>query len=178
MRQTLELGRDGTGGLAHGHSEADQGRRNVELTGLVLKRAAHRVLAAYRADAELHLRLECTEKCRQRLPPALAVSAGALKIFLECEINILELCARGDELADRFDNRKICAVIRALLGYKRIVSERHERAVVGVLLLDGYLLHHRLNGRQLILAAERHEHRARAYRRIETLGKSALRADV
>ena len=55
-------------------------------------------------------------------------------------------------------------MIRALLSYKRIVAERHERAVVGVLLLDGYLLHHRLNGRQLILAAERHEHRARAYR--------------
>ena len=69
-------------------------------------------------------------------------------------------------------------MIRALLGYKRIVSERHERAVVGVLLLDGYFLHHRLNGGQLILAAERHEYRARAYRRIETLGKSALRADV
>ena len=65
-------------------------------------------------------------------------------------------------------------MVRALLGYKRIVAERHERAVVGVLLLDRDLLHHRLNGSQLILAAERHEYRARAYRRIETLGKAAL----
>ena len=55
-------------------------------------------------------------------------------------------------------------MIGALLCYKRIVAERHERAVIGVLLLDRDLLHHRLNGGQLMLSAERHEHSARAYR--------------
>ena len=55
VRQALELGGDGAGGAAHGHGEADQGRRNVELAGLVLKRAAHGVLAADGAGTQVDL---------------------------------------------------------------------------------------------------------------------------
>ena len=53
--EALELGGDSARRLAHGDSEADQGRRNVELAGLVLKRAAHRVLAADGAGTQIDL---------------------------------------------------------------------------------------------------------------------------
>ena len=101
-----------------------------------------------------------------------------LEILLERQVNVGKFRARRDQFRHALDDREIRAVVRALLGDERVITPRHERAVVGMLFLGRDLLHHRLRGRLLVFAAERHYNRPRADRRVESLRKSALRADV
>ena len=80
----LELGGDDVAGLRRRHGEGDQRGRHVER----FKRAAHRVLAADRRDAEPHLRLERAEQGGGGLAPALRVFAEALEVFLKAQIDV------------------------------------------------------------------------------------------
>ena len=93
-----------------------------------------------------------------------------LEVFLESQVNILKFRARRNQLRHAFDDGEIRAVVRALLRYERVITPRHERAVVRVFFLRRYFLHHRLNRRLLVLAAERHQHAARADSRVEHFG--------
>ena len=166
VARALQFGRDDPPGLGGGDGERDQRRGNVQ----PLEGAGHRVLAADRADAECHLRLKRAEQRRKRLTPPGSVASGMLEILLEGEINVLEIGARRDQPGDRLEDREIRAVIRALLGEIGVEAERHQRDVVGMSLLHRDLLHHRLYRGELALTAERHQHRAGADGRVETLG--------
>ena len=121
MREALELGRDGAGGLAHGDGEADQGRRNVELAGLVLKRTAHGVLAADGTGTQVDLGHKGTQDGSHGLAPALCFGAQALEVLLEGEVGALVLKAGGNELGDGLDHGQVGA--RKLVGLHQIGVE-------------------------------------------------------
>ena len=104
VREALELGRDGAGRLAHGDSEADQGRRNVELAGFVLKRAAHGVLAADGAGTQVDLGHKGAQDGCHGLAPTLGLGTQALEVLLEGEVGALVLKAGGHELGDGLDH--------------------------------------------------------------------------
>ena len=127
----LEFGGDDVADFGGRNGEGNERWRNVQL----LKASAHRILSADRADAEFHLRLECAEERGGRLAPTRAVLPGMLEIFLEGQVHLFEISTRRNEFADRFHHGKISALIGVLFGEERIVTERHERAVVGVLFL-------------------------------------------
>ena len=157
MRQTLELGRDGTGGLTHGNSEADQGRRNVELTGLVLKRAAHGILATDGAGTQVDLGHESAQDGCRGLAPALGLGAQTLEVFLEGEIGALVLKAGSHELGDGLDHGQVGA--RKLVGLHQVgVEAPCHGARRGGLAVHGELGDHGRARGELGLAAKGHEH--------------------
>ena len=90
----LELGRNNIFDVFGCDRKGNKGGRNID----IFKRSAHGVLAADCGDFEIHLSLECAEQSRKRLAPTLRILHGLLKIFLECQINILKLCACGNKL--------------------------------------------------------------------------------
>ena len=140
----------------------------------ILKGAAHGVLAADGADAEVLLRLEGAEKGGKGLAPATAVLAEFFKVLLEGEVNVLEGGAACDELRDGLNDGEVGAVVGALLGDEGVVAPGHKGAVVGVLLFDGDFLDHRLNRGELIFAAEGHKDSSCADGGVKALGKTAL----
>ena len=139
----------------------------------IFKGSAHGILSAYCGNAKLCLSLQRAEQSRQRLAPAF-FAVRAFEILLEGQINVLKGSTRRHKLANRFDNGKIGAVIGAFFGYKRIISEGHERAVVCVLFLHRNFLNHGLNGGELIFSAEGHEHRSRTDGGVKALGKTSF----
>ena len=174
MSGSLEFGRNDAICFGSCDGKGNQSRRNIYF----FKGAAHGVLASNGADAQFSLGFESAKQCRHRLSPALAVPAGVFEVFLECQINIRKVRAGRNQFADRFHNGKIRAVIGALFGQIRVVTERHQGAVVRVFLFNGYFLYHCLNRRQLIFSAERHQHGPGTDCRVKAFGKSALGADI
>ena len=166
--------RDDLTELTGGDRKGYKRRGHVEL----FKRAAHGVLTADRGDAQIELCGEGTEESRERLAPALRIAAGLLEIFLEGEVYVLTGCAGGNQLRYRFHDGKVRALVGIRGHHVGIVAPAHKRAGVGVAVLHGDLMYHRLNGRALILSAERHKNRARADRGVEGFREAALRADV
>ena len=158
MAGGLEFVGDNVAGFGGGDGEGDERGRHVE----IFEGAGHGVLAADSGDAQLHLCPEGAQKRGHGLAPALRLPAQALKVFLKAEIDVLKLCAGGDQLADALHHGQIRAVVGALFGEVGVEAPGHDGAVVGVALLDRDLLHHGLNGGELVLAAEGHEHGARA----------------
>ena len=177
MRQTLELGRDGTGGLAHGHSEADQGRRNVELTGLVLKRAAHRVLAADGTGTQIDLGHKGAQDGCHGLAPALGLGAQTLEVLLEGEIGTLVLKAGSHELGDGLNHGQVGA--RKLVGLHQVgVEAPCHSARRGGLAVHGELGNHGRARGELCLAAKGHEHGCGTDGGVEALGQALVGGDV
>ena len=177
MREALELGRDGAGGLAHGDGEADQGRRNVELAGLVLKRTAHRVLAADGTGAQVDLGHKGAQDGCHGLAPALGLGAQALKVFLEGEIGALVLKAGGNELGDGLDHGQVGA--RKLVGLHQVRVEAPCHGTRrGGLAVYGELGDHGRAWGELRLAAKGHEHGRGADGGVEALGKALVGSDV
>ena len=177
VREALELGRDGAGGLAHGDGEADQGRRNVELAGLVLKRTAHGVLAADGAGTQVDLGHEGAEYCCHGLAPALSLGAQALEVLLEGEVGALVLKAGGNELGDGLDHGQVCA--RKLVGFHQVGVEApcHSARRSG-LAVHGELGDHGRARSELRLAAKRHEHGRSTDGGVKALGKALVGGDV
>ena len=177
MREALELGRDGAGGLAHGDGEADQGRRNVELAGLVLKRTAHGVLAADGAGTQVDLGHEGAQDGCRGLAPALGLGAQALEVLLEGEIGALVLKAGSHELGDGLDHGQVGA--RKLVGLHQIGVEAPCHGTRrGGLAVHGELGDHGRAGGELRLAAKGHEHGRGADGGVEALGKALVGSDV
>ena len=94
MSGFFEFGRDNVLDVVSRYGKRNKRRRNIE----GFKRAAHGVLAAYRAYSEVKLCFECAKESGERFTPSFGRVLRLFKVFLECEINILELCARCDEL--------------------------------------------------------------------------------
>ena len=69
-------------------------------------------------------------------------------------------------------------MVGALLEDEGIVSPRHQRTIVGVLLFHRDLLYHTLDRSKLILTAKGHQNRTCTDGRVKTLGKASLGADV
>ena len=90
----LELGALHVVGVADGRRKADERRGYVQS----LKAAGHRVLAADGRNAQTHLGIQRTEQGGQRLAPALGLIVQMLKIFLECEVAVFRVSARGYKL--------------------------------------------------------------------------------
>ena len=174
MIRCLELGRDQAGRVLRGDGEGDQRRRDVH----IVERAAHRVLAADRAEAQLLLRSVCAQQGGKRLAEALRVLAQPLEVFLEGEVGSLEVAARRDELGNRLNDRRRRAEERVLLGIVGIKAERHDRCGLALAVQGGHGRRHDLRRGELVLAAERHEHRVRADRAVEPLDQAALEADA
>ena len=174
VARRLELVGHDVAHLVRGHGEGHQGGGHVQL----LEGAAHRILAADGADAQVHLGFEGSQQGRQGLAPAAGILPGLFKILLEGEVHVLEGGAGGDELAHRFHHGPIGPVIGALLREDGVVAPGHEGAILRVLLLQGDLLDHGLNGGLLVPAAEGHEHGARPDGGIEPLRKPPLGANV
>ena len=177
MRQALELGGDGAGRLAYGDSEADQGRRNVELAGLVLKRTAHGVLAADGAGTQVDLGHEGTQDGSHGLAPALGLGAQALEVLLEGEVGALVLKAGGNELGDGLDHGQVGA--RKLVGLHQIGVEAPCHGTRrGGLAVHGELGDHGRARGELRLAAKGHEHGRGADGGVEALRKALVGSDV
>ena len=177
MREALELGRDGARRAAHGHSEADQGRRNVELAGLVLKRAAHGVLATDGAGTQVDLGHEGAQDGCRGLAPALGLGAQTLEVLLEGEIGALVLKAGSHELGDGLDHGQVGA--RKLVGLHQIGVEAPCHGTRrGGLAVHGELGDHGRAGGELRLAAKGHEHGRGADGGVEALGKALVGSDV
>ena len=177
VREALELGRDGAGGLAHGDGEADQGRRNVELAGLVLKRTAHGVLAADGAGTQVDLGHEGAQDGCRGLAPALGLGAQTLEVLLEGEIGALVLKAGSHELGDGLDHGQVGA--RKLVGLHQIGVEAPCHGTRrGGLAVHGELGDHGRAGGELRLAAKGHEHGRGADGGVEALGKALVGSDV
>ena len=177
VREALELGRDGAGGLAHGDGEADQGRRNVELAGLVLKRTAHGVLAADGAGTQVDLGHEGAQDGCRGLAPALGLGAQTLEVLLEGEVGALVLKAGGNELGDGLDHGQVGA--RKLVGLHQIgVEAPCHGARRGGLAVHGELGDHGRAWGELRLAAKGHEHGRGADGGVEALGKALVGSDV
>ena len=177
MRQALELRGDGAGGVAHGHSEADQGRRNVEFAGLVLKRAAHGVLAADGAGAQVDLGHEGAQDGCRGLAPALGLGAQTLEVLLEGEVGVLVLKAGGHELGDGLNHGQVGA--SKLVGFHQVgVEAPCHGACRGGLAVHGELGDHGRAGGELRLAAKRHKHGCGTDGGVEALGKAFVGGDV
>ena len=177
MRKALELGGDGAGRLAHGDSEADQGRRNVELAGLVLKRTAHGVLAADGAGTQVDLGHKGAQDGCHGLAPALGLGAQTLEVLLEGEVGALVLKACGHELGDGLDHGQVGA--RKLVGLHQIgVKAPCHSARRGGLTVHGELGDHGRARGELRLAAKGHEHGRGADGGVEALGKALVGGDV
>ena len=167
MREALELGRDGAGGLAHGDGETDQGRRNVELAGLVLKRTAHGVLAADGTGTQVDLGHEGAQDGCRGLAPALGLGAQTLEVLLEGEIGALVLKAGSHELGDGLVGLHQIGVEAPCHGTRR-----------GGLAVYGELGDHGRARGELRLAAKGHEHGRGADGGVEALGKALVGSDV
>ena len=63
-------------------------------------------------------------------------------------------------------------------GQVRIIAPRHEAAGIRIPMLHGNLLHHCLNGRLLLSAAERHQHGTGADGGVKPLRETATGADI
>ena len=177
VREALELGRDGAGGLAHGDGEADQGRRNVELAGLVLKRAAHGILATDGAGTQVDLGHKGTQDGGHGLAPALCLGAQTLEVLLEGEVGALVLKAGSNELGDGLDHGQVGA--RKLVGLHQIGVEAPCHGTRrGGLAVHGELGDHGRAGGELRLAAKGHEHGRGADGGVEALGKALVGSDV
>ena len=177
VREALELGGDGAGGLAHGDGEADQGRRNVELAGLVLKRTAHGVLAADGTGTQVDLGHKGTQDGCHGLAPTLGLGAQALKVFLEGEVGALVLKAGGNELGDGLDHGQVGAC--KLVGLHQVgVEAPCHSARRGGLAVHGELGDHGRARSELRLATKGHEHGRGADGGVEALGKALVGGDV
>ena len=177
MRQTLELRGDSARRAAHGHSEADQGRRNVELAGLVLKGAAHGVLAADGAGTQIDLGHKGTQDGCHGLAPTLGLGAQALEVLLEGEVGALVLKAGGNELGDGLDYGQVGA--RKLVGLHQVgVEAPCHSARRGGLAVHGELGDHGRARGELRLAAKGHEHGCGTDGGVEALGKALVGGDV
>ena len=94
VTSALELGSYKILRVVDRDGEGNECRRNVDM----LEGAGHRVLSSDRRDAELALSLQSSEQSRHRLAPALRIVSRFLKILLECEIYIMVISSRRDEL--------------------------------------------------------------------------------
>ena len=174
---SLELGGGGARGLAHRHSEADEGGRHVELGTVLLEAAAHGVLAADGAHAQVHLRHEGAEHRRRGLAPALGHVAQALEVLLEREVGVLVVKAGGHELGHALHHGEVGTRELVLLHEVGVEAPGHG-ACRGGLAVDGELGHHGLARRELPAPAKRHEHRGRADCGVEALGEALVGGHV
>ena len=174
MPFALEFGRNDILDAVCCYCEGNQCRRYINM----LKGTAHRVLAADCRNFQTLLCHECTQQRRQRLAPTLAVLHGLFKIFLEGKINILKFCTCCHQLCNRFHNCQICTVIRAVFRNEGVIAPCHQRAGGGILLFNGYLIYHSLNGCFLIFTAEGHQNCACADGGVEAFGKPSLGAYI
>ena len=173
MARALELGGGGARGLAHRHGEADEGGRHVELGTVLLEAAAHGVLAADGAHAQVHLRHEGAEHRRRGLAPALGHVAQALEVLLEREVGALVVKAGGHELGHALHHGEVGTRELVLLHEVGVEAPGHG-ACRGGLAVDGELGHHGLARRELPAPAKRHEHRGRADGGVEALGEALV----
>ena len=177
VREALELGGDSAGRLAHGDSEADQGRRNVELAGLVLKRAAHGVLAADGAGTQVDLGHKGAQDGCRGLAPTLGLGAQTLEVLLEGEVGALVLKAGGNEFGDGLDHGQVSA--GKLVGLHQVgVEAPCHGACRGSLAVHGELGDHGRARGELRLAAKRHKHGCGTDGGVEALGKALVGGNV
>ena len=169
----LEFRGGGALHVAHGHGEGDQRRRHVE----ILERTGHGVLAADGAGAQVHLGHQCAEHGGRRLAPAFRLVAQLLEVLLEAQVGLLMLEAGRDQLGQRLDHGQVGAGELVLGHDVRVEAPRHRRS-------GGGLAEHRQLGDhghvrgELTLAAERHEHGARADGGVEALRKALVGGHV
>ena len=173
MAGALELGRRHAADLAHRRGKGHERGRHVEL----LEAAGHGVLAADGADAQVDLRHERAQHGCRGLAPTLRVAAQAFEVLLERQVHVLALEACRHQARDRFHHGNVRAGELVGLGEVGVEAPGHA-AARGGLAAHGQLGHHGLRRRQLVLAAEGHEHRGRADGRVEALGQALVRAYV
>ena len=174
MARRLEFGRNDLAGLAGGHREGAQRGRHVHL----FKGAGHAVLAADGRNVQIQLRVKGAQQRREGLAPAFGFTGHALEIFLEGQVRLPVVKARGHQPGHALHHRQIGALVGALLHQLRMEAVGHAGHGVRHAMKDGQLGHHGLVGGQLALAAKGHEHRGRADGGVEPLGQPLLGADV
>ena len=174
MAGLLEFRGDHLLDIACGHGKGDQCGRNIQL----FKGTGHGILAADGCEPELQLGLKCPQKRSGRLAPAVRALAGMQEVFLESQVGILDRSTGGDQAGDRFHNGKVCAVERTLFGDHGVIAIGHEGTGIGLAMLERDLLHHGLNGCQLMDTAERHQDRACADGGVKAFTEPAPGTDV
>lgn len=121
--------------------------------------------------------MSCAEHRGNRLAPTRGLFAKALEVFLERIVGILALEARSHQLRERFDDREVGAIELVRLRKIRVEAPGHARACGG-LAVDRELRCHGHGRRELVLAAEGHEHRGRADGRVKALDQALVGGHV
>ena len=173
----LELGGDGARGTAHGHGEADERRRDVELLTVLLKASAHGVLATDGAGTEVDLGHQGAKDRGDRLAPALGLGTQALEVLLEREVRLLMLETCGNELGRALYDGEVGAGKLVCLHEEGVEAPGHGRCRGGFAVY-GELGDHSLGRRELRLAAEGHEHGGGADGGVKALGETLVGGDV
>ena len=173
MARALELRRGGTGDVAHCGGKGNERGGHVE----VLEGAAHGVLAADGANAQVDLGVEGAEHAGHGLAPTRGLVAQLFEVLLERKVGLLVLEAGGNELGKALDHGEVGALV--LVGLRQVGVEAPGHAAHrGGLAEDGQLGSHGERGGELRLAAEGHEHGRRTDGGVEALGKALVGGDV
>ena len=101
-----------------------------------------------------------------------------LEILLEGEPGLQGVRAHGGQLGEALHHGVGSTLKGGVPGHAGDVAVAHGGGVVGLAVEQGDLGHHGLLGGQLVLAGERHQHRARANAGVEPLGQALLAADL
>ena len=169
----LELGRRHAIDMAHGRCKAHQRRRDIKL----LEAAGHGVLAANGANAQINLSHKRAKNGSRRLAPTLRLGAQALEILLEGKVSVLALKTCGHELRHALHHGNIGTLVLVRRREIRIKAPSHAGAGGGFA-ENGQLGNHGHARRQLMLAAEGHEHGGSANGGVEALRKTLVGAYV
>ena len=173
MTCALELRRSHAIDLAGRNRKRDECRGHIDFGVTFLKRARHGIFAANSANAQVDLRLQGAEHSRHGLAPTLGNIAQALEVFLEGKICGITREACGNKARNAFHDRDICTLELVFLHDKGIEAPRHGARGTRFA-IDRELRDHSLGGRELALAAERHEHRGRTDGGVETLAQALV----
>ena len=165
----LELGRENLSGLGGGNGEGNQRGRDIHIQ----EGAGHGVLAADGGDVQIQLGIESTQQGGEGLAPAQGLFPKLFKVFLEGEVGGGHVAAGGSQFGNGGQDGLIGTGIGICGHPVGIKAPGHDGAVLR-LLARQYRQQccHGLGRGTLVLAAEGHEHAARADGGVKPLGKA------
>ena len=166
----LELGGQDLPCLDGSDGEGDQRGRNV----LIQEGTRHGVLTADGGGAQLDLGIHGTQQSGEGLAPAGGLVLELLEELLEGQVSQLVVGTRGHQLGHGIVDGGMSTAVGVNAHGVGIQAPCHDAGLVGGLAgQSGQEGGHSLGGGLLGLAAEGHEHRARADGAVEALHKTS-----
>ena len=170
MPRLLELGGEHLTRLDGRDGEGDQRGGHVQ----IVEGARHGVLAADGGAAQLQLGVQGPQQGGEGLAPAGGLVPQLLKELLEGQIGLPVVRAGGHQLGYGGVDRVLCPLVGVGGQGLGVAAPGHDAGLAGLLLrLHGEEGGHDLGRGALGLAAEGHEHAARADGAVKPLGEAA-----